>query len=258
MAARGLRTTYDEVEDGEYSLNPTSIAVMMRNKRIEAMRSKDERDFDALQARRDRLNEMHRADEMRLLQVYGQNDEIPDGPLVAGGVWDSIKSGAKKVGSAIKKGGSAVKKGAKKVGGAAKKVYGKAKEVGGKIKEKVSPGLGKAWEATKSGAAWVGEKAQAGGSWLKDKLFAPKGEKQRLKKDQMYVDQLAADNLADQMSIDELYAEQERLDRSNRALAADWATRQKHVDYRWDNLERKKRFSAMEQKRARLEEEMYR
>ena len=254
LAARGIRTTYDELQDRKFSPNYRSLAALMRDNRLKAMRSDLDMDYDSsLRSRDSFINERSR-DQRKLMEIYRRNNQIPGGvPMFqARGVW----SGLKRAGRKIKRGGAAVKRGVKKIGRGAKTIGRGAKTVGKKIAGPPESRRRKIGGAIKRGAQAVGGVVTKGSTWLQSK-FAPRSYTVNPKRYRQTNDMMG-DNLARRMNIDELMAEQKRLDQTNRALMMQWGVQEKWNDRRRDSLENRKRLHSRENDYRRLQMEMFR
>jgi hypothetical protein len=160
-------------------------------------------------------------------------------------VGGKIKGGASRTASRISEGAKSI---GRKIAGP---TGSRRRRVGAKIKE----GAKTLGGAAKRGASWVGSK-------IKSKL-------QSVRTPVTYdvdtdaimarrTNDLMGDNRTGLMTIDELNAEQQRLDRSNRALTAQLALRRKWNDRRRDDHLARRRGWDREREYQRLEGEMFR
>ena len=262
IRTRGIRTPYDELQDRKFSPNYRSLATLMRDKRLRAMQDDMDIDHEAsLRSRDSFINERIR-DQRKLMEIYGRNNQVPGRtPMMqARGIWSSIKSGASRVSRGAKKVGGSIKRGAKKVGRGAKDVGGSikrgAKTVGRKIAGPEGSRRRKIGGAVKRGAQAVGGLVKRGATALRSK-FAPQTYTVD-PRNYRRTNDLRGDNVVARMSIDEMAAEQQRLDQSNRALMSQWTVREKWNDRQRDSLENRRRTYGKERDYQRLQGEMFR
>jgi len=258
IRTRGIRTPYDELQDRKFSPNYRSLATLMRDKRLRAMQSDMDIDHEtSLRSRDSFINERIR-DQRKLMEIYGRNNQVPGRtPMMqARGIWSSLKRGSKKVGGKIK-GWKLDRKLSKSLD---KSFPGTSKW--SRFKSKISSGAGKIGRGAKSiggavkrGAQAVGGLVKRGATALHSK-FAPQTYKVD-PRNYRRTNDLRGDNVVARMSIDEMAAEQQRLDQSNRALMSQWTIREKWNDRRRDNLEGQKRLYGRERYNQGLQEEMF-
>lgn len=251
LAAHGIRTTYDELQDRRFTPSYRSLAAIMREKRLNRMRSDLDNDYSRSMTSRDSFINERITDQRKLMEMYRRNNQVPGGmptTLRSRGVWSSIKSGAKRVGRGAQRLGGSIKRGAKKVGRGAKSLGTKITGPEGSRRRRVGG-------AIKSGAKSVGGAIKRGTTALRAK-FAPRTYTVDTRNFRRTND-LRGDNVTMRMSIDELEAEHQRLDQSNRALTTQWTVRSKWNDRRRDGLEARRRNYAREREYQDLQKEMF-
>ena len=262
LAARGIRTTYDELQDRRFTPSYRSLAAIIREKRLQSMKRKIDQDHSMSLSSRDSFTNERIGDQRKLMEMYRRNNQVPGGAptmIRSRGIWSSIKSGAGRVASGAKRVGGSIKRGAKRVGRGARdlgsSIKSGAKTVSRKIKGPEGSRRRQVGGVVKRSAQAVGGVVRRGATALKSK-FAPRTYTVN-RRNFRRTNDLRGDNVVMRMSIDELEAEHQRLDQSNRALTAQWATREKWNDRRRDDLESRRRTYASEQDYQRLQREMF-
>lgn len=230
----------------------------MRDKRLNAMRRDLDMDYNSSLISRDSFINEKSLDQRKLMEIYRRNNQIPGGVprFQARGIW----SGLKRAGRKVKRGGAAIKRGAKKIGRGAKQVGPTIKRGAKKIGRAVAGVEGsrrrRIGGAVTRGAQALGGVVTRGATALRSKFepgtYIVNPKKYRQTNDMM------GDNLARRMNIDELMAEQKRLDQSNRALMMQMGMRGKWNNKRGDILEDHKRIYSREGDYRKLQSEMFR
>jgi len=253
LASRGIRTTYDELQDRHFTPSYRTISAILREKRLNAMRRDLDMDYNSSLRLQDSFTNEKFRDQRKLMEIYRRNNQIPGGVprFQARGVW----SGLKRAGRKVKRGGAAVKRGAKRIGRGAKRIGRGAKTIGKKIAGPPESRRRRIGGAVKRGAQAVGGVVTKGSTWLRSK-FEPRTYIVNPKRYRRTNDMMG-DNLARRMNIDELMAEQKRLDQSNRALMMQWSAKEKWNDRRRDSLENRRRIHTREGNYRRLQMEMF-
>ena len=270
LAARGIRTTYDELQDRNFSPNYRSLAALMRDKRLNAMRRDLDMSYDSSLTSRDSFINEKSLDQRKLMEIYRRNNQIPGGVprFQARGIFSRFKRKKKGIGrqgpkvTNVHVPGSPSKisvniplGGRGGVTGAAKSRLGKLKsKIGGGAK-KIGEGAKKIGGVVKRGAQAVGGVVTKGSTWMRSK-FEPRTYIVNPKRYRQTNDMMG-DNLARRMNIDELMAEEKRLDQSNRALMMQMGMRGKWNNKRGDILEDHKRIYSREGDYRKLQSEMF-
>jgi len=258
LAARGIRTTYDELQDRRFSPTYRSVAAILREKRLIAMRKDLDADYGRHLRSQNQFSITEDKDHRKLMEIYRRNNQIPGGVprFQAHGIW----SGLKRAGRKIKRGGAAVKRGAKRIGRGAKRIAPAirrgARRVGRAVAGPEGSRRRRIGGVVRRGAQALGGVVTRGATALRSK-FAPRTYIVDPKRYRQTNDMMG-DNLARRMNIDEMMAEQKRLDQSNRALMMQLSVKEKWNNRRGDILENRKRIYTREGDYQRLQTEMFR
>lgn len=258
LAARGIRTTYDELQDRHFTPSYRSVAAILRERRLVAMRKELNDDYTMHLRSRNRFSTTKDDDLRKLMMIYRRNNQIPGGVprFQARGIW----SGLKRAGRKVKRTGAAVKRGAKRIGRGAKQVAPTirrgARRVGRAVAGPEGSRRRRIGGVVERGARALGGVVRRGATALRSR-FEPRTYIVDSKNFRRTND-LRGDNITRRMNIDELAAEQKRLDQSNRALMMQMGMRNKWNNRRVDLLGNRRRIHSRETDYQRLEMEMFR